>query len=150
MTGSVSKGGNEPSQSLQMIERPLMTPDELKSMPKGEFIVMKTGAYPMKVHLKLFFKWGIEFLEPYHLEERAGRKVDYASRDSLMESVRKAYPPQSDKPAERRVRDRDRDEDYLPLPGENDIPFDSLPPKPRPKMRIMTETASDGKQDGDS
>lgn len=44
MSGSVSRGKNAPSQSLQMIERPLMTPDELKSMPKGQFVVMKTGA----------------------------------------------------------------------------------------------------------
>lgn len=35
LSGSVSKGKNDPSQSLQMIERPLMTPDELKSIPKG-------------------------------------------------------------------------------------------------------------------
>ena len=34
LSGSVSRGKNDPSQSLQMIERPLMTPDELKSMPK--------------------------------------------------------------------------------------------------------------------
>ena len=57
MSGSVSRSKNDPSQSLQMIERPLMTPDELKSLPKGTFVVMKTGFYPMKVKLKLFFKW---------------------------------------------------------------------------------------------
>ena len=61
MSGSVSKSKNEPSQSLQMTERQLMTPDELKTMPKGTFIVMKTGFYPMKVRLKLFFEWGITF-----------------------------------------------------------------------------------------
>lgn len=54
MSGSVSRSKNDPSQSLQMIERPLMTPDELKSLPKGTFVVMKTGFYPMKVKLKLF------------------------------------------------------------------------------------------------
>ena len=37
MSGSISRGKNDPSQSLQMIERPLMTPDELKSIPKGHF-----------------------------------------------------------------------------------------------------------------
>ena len=61
LSGSVSRGKNDPSESLQMIERPLMTPDELKSMPKGQFVVMKTGANPMKVKLKLFYKWGITF-----------------------------------------------------------------------------------------
>ena len=49
MSGSVSRSKNDPSESLQMIERPLMTPDELKSMPKGQYVVMKTGFYPMKV-----------------------------------------------------------------------------------------------------
>ncbi len=50
LSGSVSRGKNDPSQSLQMMERPLLTPDELKSIPKGNFIVQKDGtashAYP--------------------------------------------------------------------------------------------------------
>ena len=72
MSGSVSRSKNDPSQSLQMIERPLLTPDELKSMPKGQFVVMKTGVHPMKVKLKLFFKWGIQFDEehPYTVADR--------------------------------------------------------------------------------
>ena len=75
MSGSVSRSKNDPSESLQMIERPLMTPDELKSMPKGQFVVMKTGFYPMKVKLKLFFKWGIHFDEehPYTVSEPRGK-----------------------------------------------------------------------------
>lgn len=60
MSGSVSKEKNDPSQSLQMIERPLMTTDELKSMPKGHFILMKTGMHPMKTVLRLFIKWKIK------------------------------------------------------------------------------------------
>lgn len=64
MSGSVSRGKNDPSQSLQMIQRPLMTPDELKSLPKGNFIVSKTGIHPMRTKLKLFLKWGITFEEP--------------------------------------------------------------------------------------
>lgn len=51
LSGSISKGKNDPSQSLQMIERPLMTPDELKSLPKGTFVVMKTGTHPMQTKL---------------------------------------------------------------------------------------------------
>ena len=93
LSGSVSRGKNDPSHSLQMIERPLMTPDELKSMPKGEFIVMKTGAYPMKVKLKLFFKWGIEFGEPYVVPDHGSRPVQYASREKLMKAIRENYPP---------------------------------------------------------
>ncbi len=55
ITGSVSRSKNAPSQSQQMIESPLMTPEELKSMPKGQYVVIKTGFHPMKVKLKLFF-----------------------------------------------------------------------------------------------
>ena len=87
MSGSVSRGKNDPSQSLQMIERPLMTPDELKSMPKGQFMVMKTGFYPMKVRLKLFFDWGIEFGEEYRVKENANRKVSYAEKRELMDAI---------------------------------------------------------------
>ena len=93
MTGSVSRSKNDPSQSLQMIERPLMTPDELKSLPKGNFIVMKTGCYPMKVKLKLFFKWGIEFEEPYEMEEQGNRKVKYANKNELIDEIIRRYHP---------------------------------------------------------
>ena len=69
-----------------------MTPDELKSMPKGQFVVMKTGTNPMKVKLKLFFKWGIEFGEPYHVPDQGSRLVRYASRQMLMEAIHETYP----------------------------------------------------------
>lgn len=94
MSGSISRSKNDPSQSLQMIERPLMTPDELKSLPKGSFIVMKTGCYPMKVKLKLFFKWGIEFEEPYEMIEQGNREVKYADKDRLTDSIICKYYPE--------------------------------------------------------
>ena len=96
MSGSVSRGKNDPSQSLQMIERPLLTPDELKSMPKGQFVVMKTGVHPMKVKLKLFFKWGIEFDEnnPYTVEDNGGRKVEYAEKKDIIDGIIRKYQPE--------------------------------------------------------
>ena len=57
-----------------------MTPDELKSIPKGEFVVMKTGSHPMKTRLRLFLDWGITFGEPYQTPEHGQRKVYYAVR----------------------------------------------------------------------
>ena len=93
LTGSVSKGKNDPSESLQMTERPLMSADELKAMPKGQFVVMKTGAYPMKVRLKLFFDWGISFGEPYTVKENANRKVEYAEKKELVEKIVEKYCP---------------------------------------------------------
>lgn len=87
LTGSVSRSKNDPSQSLQMTERALMTPEELKSMPKGQFVVAKTGFHPMKVKLKLFFKWGIEFGNPYSLEDKGNRKVAYAQKAEIIDGI---------------------------------------------------------------
>ena len=92
-SGYISKGKDNGSQSLQMIKRPLMTPDELKSMPKGQFIVMKTGAHPMKVKLKLFFEWGISFGEPYTVPDKGNRPVPYAGKETLIQAILEKYPP---------------------------------------------------------
>ncbi len=94
MSGSISKGKNDPSQSLQMIERPLMTPDELKSIPKGHFVVMKTGTHPMRTRLWLFLEWGITFGEPYILSEKAARKVAYANKQELEEAISRRFHAQ--------------------------------------------------------
>lgn len=79
-----------------MIERPLLTPDELKSLPKGDFIVMKTGVHPMRVHLKLFFKWGIEFDDehPYAVPDQGNREVKYADKKEIQDGILEKYPPE--------------------------------------------------------
>ena len=92
MSGSISRGKNDTSQSLQMIERPLMTPDELKSIPKGHFIVMKTGTHPMQTRLRLFLEWGITFGQPYQVPQRAARKVYYAGKEELTSAIYRAFP----------------------------------------------------------
>ena len=93
LSGSVSKSNNAPSQSLQMIERPLMTADELKSMKKGNFIVMKTGAHPFVSKLKLFFDWGIKFdTEPYTVKDKGARKVSYTDRFVITRNIQEKYP----------------------------------------------------------
>ena len=92
LSGSVSRGKNDPSQSLQMMERALLTPDELKSIPKGSFIVIKTGTHPMRTRLRLFLDWGITFGAPYIVPARANREVAYANRVDLEQNL-----PQSNK-----------------------------------------------------
>ncbi len=93
LSGSVSRGKNDPSQSLQMMERPLMTADELKSIPKGEFVVMKTGSHPIRTKLWLFLDWGITFEEPYIVPKRKDCTVQYAGRVELRKSILEKYPP---------------------------------------------------------
>ena len=86
--GSVSQSKHDPSRSLQMVERPLMTADELRSIPKGSFIVMKTGCHPMQTRLRLFLDWGITFEKKgYAVPAHANRKVSYAGRKDLEGSI---------------------------------------------------------------
>ena len=92
LSGSVTQGRNDNSQSLQMIERPLMSPDELKSMPKGSFVVMKTGRHPMRTKLKLFYKWGIQFEKQLEMPNRGNRPVYYAGRAELEGAILQAFP----------------------------------------------------------
>ena len=98
LSGYVSTGKGEGSRTLQMMERPLMTPDELKSLPKGEFVVMKTGTHPMRTRLRLFLDWGITFGAPYQTPERVQRRVYYASREELERQILRRYQPSKPEP----------------------------------------------------
>ena len=117
LSGSVSHGRDK-SQSLQMIGRPLMTPDELKSMPKGQFIVMKTGTHPMISPLKLYFKWGIKFEEPYMLADKGARKVTFMNKEKLMREAEMKYPQK------KKI-----------LPVEFDIEYDEELPKSKKPLK---------------
>ena len=87
LSGSISRGRNDPSQSLQMMSRPLMSPDELKTLPKGHFILAKTGCCPMQTQLPLFPQWGIQFGQPYEVPEQSARPVSYVDRFELEREI---------------------------------------------------------------
>lgn len=90
-SGSINRGKNDPSQSLQMIERPLMTPDELRTMPKGHFILMKTGIHPFKTILRLFIYWKIKLDKEYQVNERIRKEVDYVDIKKLENILKKNF-----------------------------------------------------------
>ena len=135
LSGSVSRGKNDPSQSLQMMERPLLTADELKSIPKGSFIVQKTGCHPMRTRLRLFLEWGITFEEEYRVEEQAARRVSYADQNALTRAIVRKYPP---KLAERQTTRSVKGEGQLhdapvqEMVVAEDIDYDRMPHKRTP------------------
>lgn len=92
LSGSMTKSDTT-SQSFSMIARDLMTPDELKSMPKGQFIIMKTGCHPMKTNLSLYFDWGIEFKEPFEMPDNGNRKVLYSDKEEIESGIVSKYQP---------------------------------------------------------
>ena len=73
--------------SVQMASRALMTADEIKRIPKGEFVVFKTGAYPMKVNMPLFKEWGINFEEDCIPKKRDIEIPQYISVNELKENI---------------------------------------------------------------
>ena len=107
-SGSVSRSKGENSQSLQMVERALMTPDELKSIPKGEFVVMKTGSHPMRTRLRLFMDWGITFGKAYQVPEHGQRKVYYAGREELERAIIQKFWTEAETEPEPEQTEKDR------------------------------------------
>ena len=106
LSGTVNRGKDNSSQNLQMMQRRLMTPDELKSIPKGHFVVMKTGTHPMKTRLRLFLDWGITFESPYKVAEKANRKVAYASRAELVHAIQTLYKKESESVSEEHTEEQ--------------------------------------------
>ena len=120
MSGTVTKGKGNASQQLQMTERPLMSADELKSMRKGNFIVLKTGTHPFISRLKLFFQWGIKFDEanPYATPDHAAREVKYADKAKIEAAIIEKYPNIA-----------------VPMPDQRPAPQPQQPRhKPQPKV----------------
>lgn len=87
LSGSVTKGKGDCTQSLQMIERKLMTPEELKKLKKFHFIVTKGGISPIKTKMDLFFKWGISFEKPFEREQGIELEVSYINKKEIIDAI---------------------------------------------------------------
>ena len=85
-----------------------MTPDELKSIPKGEFVVMKTGSHPMRTRLRLFMDWGITFGKAYQVPEHGQRKVYYAGREELERAIIQKFWTEAETEPEPEQTEKDR------------------------------------------
>ncbi|MGX8700923.1 type IV secretory system conjugative DNA transfer family protein [Caproiciproducens sp.] len=86
MSGSTSRSGSferdSSTKSLQMIQKPLMTAEQIRNMPENQWILTKTRTHPLKTILKRFDEWGIKLDTPFAMPENATRTVRYASRET--------------------------------------------------------------------
>lgn len=91
--GSVSKGAKHSnSTNYQMHGKPLMSEDEIKRMPKYNFVFNKTGIAPFKTRLRRFPYWGINLEnDKYSVDETSLKSVSYATRDSLINAALSKY-----------------------------------------------------------
>ena len=56
------------------------------------FFKIKTEFNPIKVNLKLFFKWGIQFEDkPFVVPLRDNQNIKYANKDDLMTAAHEKY-----------------------------------------------------------
>lgn len=93
--------GNESSgRSVNMISRPLMTPDELQRLRFGEWVVKRRGEHPFIGKLPRYDRWGIQLDEPYRSVQRDHGSVPYANCNELYAAISKstrrppsAFPP---------------------------------------------------------
>ncbi len=91
-SGYVTVGNGRPSSTVQMVGRDLLSADEMRVLPKGTFLIAKTGCHPVRQKLPLYLDWGITFPEEdYAVPERASRPVSYAGRRSLRMAIEEAF-----------------------------------------------------------
>ncbi len=95
-SGSVSHGGNgldrrSSSTSLQMIQKPLMTAEQIRSLPQDQWILMKSRRHPMITTIRRYDQWGIQLDCPYSVPQNESRTVKYASKQELMQAVQETY-----------------------------------------------------------
>ena len=91
--GSVSRGAKHSnSTSYQMHGKPLMSEDEIRRMPKYNFVFSKTGMASFKTRLRRSPYWGINLEnDKYVMETTSLKQVSYATRTSLLEATRSKY-----------------------------------------------------------
>ena len=92
-TGSISSSAagdkSTRSSSRNMMAKPLMSADEIRKMPQGEFIIMRTGQKPIKAHFDLFLDWGIPPFPKDQLEMPVHYDTpSYATHDGLVAAIR--------------------------------------------------------------
>ena len=99
MTGGVShshssyRGGDHSSANLQMIGRPLLTPDEIMRIRFGDYIVIKSGTGNMRTKLPLYWAY-LPKAKPYEaVISPPYKKVQYLTSDKIRKAAMRRNSP---------------------------------------------------------
>ena len=88
--GSVGHGRQAHStENLQMTGRPLMSPDELRQLPKGSYVRLQAGHRPSIFRTRYYSDWGIRFPAEteFRLPDTKPRQGGYACRQEIMLAI---------------------------------------------------------------
>ena len=80
--------GSNSSRSVNMIARPLMTPDELQLLPFGKWVINRRGSHPFIANMPRYDKWGIRLEAPYISETREYVPTAYAKLDDVIRTIK--------------------------------------------------------------
>ncbi len=96
--GSVSLSSNRSrgrdsssSRSINMISRPLMTAEELKRLPKFNWIVEHGSDYPFISKMPHWTKWKITYDKPFHMPPAKPKPISYGSCSRLKQTILSLY-----------------------------------------------------------
>lgn len=118
--------GKQSTENLQMTGRPLMSPDELRQLPKGSYVRLQAGRRPSVFQTRYYTEWGIRFPEgtEFRLPDSRPRKVAYADRSAIMLAIVEGcrvngfatFPrPQQQQPKQERPAPQQKKEKTAPL-----------------------------------
>lgn len=92
-----------------MTGKPLISENELNRFKTGDFIVRRSGQYPMRVRFELFLDWGITFPEQLLPKDKKLRIVKYLKAAELEERINVDYPiRQQQQTKTKRMIEKDR------------------------------------------
>lgn len=86
LSGSVTTSQNKTSSNKQMISRPLLFPHEIINLKQGNFVIMKSGTYPIKTKLPYCYDY-IEKTQDYDIS--LNQEIQISDIDTLtIEKIR--------------------------------------------------------------
>lgn len=120
-TGSVTTDGKTGEQSLseQMMEVPLMAPNELREMPRGEYVLLKTFCRSARTRMPLFTDWGITLEEKYHISERPIRDIEYMDVKELIDRLKKKNGQNTQQEPEKKEKDAKTEDSPTEIDSNN-------------------------------
>lgn len=80
--------GSNSSRSVNMIARPLMTPDELQLLPFGKWVVNRRGSHPFIANMPRYDKWGIRLEAPISQKHEEYVPTAYAKLDDVIRTIK--------------------------------------------------------------
>lgn len=75
-----------------------MTADEIRTLPFGEWVFLKTRNHPMHTTLKRYSDWEITLDTPFNIPSQTIKPIQYANREALIRAVHKHFTVQNPEP----------------------------------------------------